>query len=103
MALIDDLRAKFAANEFEFSRHALDQTLLRGITVQEVREAVATGQVIEDYPADKYGPTCLVLGFTVAARPLHILCSYPSRPLAKVITLYQPDPAEWTAVFTTRI
>ena len=55
MALIDDLRAKFAANEFEFSRHALDQTLLRGITVQEVREAAATGQVIEDYPTDKYG------------------------------------------------
>ena len=50
------------------------------------------GEVIEDYPHDKYGPSCLVLGFTLSQRPLHIHCSYPMRPIIKIITLYEPDP-----------
>lgn len=41
------------------------------------REAVAHGNIIEDYPDDKYGPSCLILGFTLAGRPLHSQCSYP--------------------------
>jgi len=69
--------------------------LLRLIHVSEVREAVRIGEVIEDYPDDKYGPSCLILGFTEAGRPLHIHCSYPARPVIKVITVYEPDPGEW--------
>jgi hypothetical protein len=52
-------------------------------------------EIIEDYPDDKYGPSCLILGFTRGGRPLHIQCSYPSRPLLKIITLYEPDPDLW--------
>ena len=63
--------------------------------VSEIHEAFATGEVIEDYPNDKYGPSCLVLGFTSERRPLHVQCSYPSRPLVKIITLYEPDPRLW--------
>ena len=51
--------------------------------------------IVEDYPDDKYGPSCLILGYTHNGRPLHIQCSYPERPLMKIITLYQPDPALW--------
>lgn len=102
MALADDIRSKVASDQFEFSKHATDQTILRGIRVQEVREAVASGQVIEDYPNDKYGPSRLVLGFTQAGRPLHIQCSYPSRPLVKIVTLYEPDPNRWSHNFTIR-
>lgn len=95
MSLIDEIREKVAWNRFEFSKHAADQALLRGILVREVREAIANGQVVEDYPDDKYGPSCLILGITRAGRPLHVQCSYPSRPLIKVITLYEPDPRLW--------
>jgi hypothetical protein len=60
-----------------------------------VWEVFTNGEVIEDYPDDKYGPSCLILGVTAGARPLHIHCSYPSWPQVKVITLYEPDPARW--------
>jgi hypothetical protein len=93
--MIEQIRIKIQARQFEFSRHAVDQSILREISVQEVREAIASGEIIEDYPEDKYGPSCLVLGFTWAGRPLHIHCSYPSRPLVKIITLYEPNPAQW--------
>jgi len=93
--MINEIRAKFARNEFEFSKHAADQSILRHISVQEIREAIRMGGIVEDYPHDKYGPSCLVFGFTRANRPLHIQCSYPSRPVIKVITVYEPDPAKW--------
>jgi hypothetical protein len=93
--MIQDLQTKIAQGLFEFSQHAVDQSILRHISVQEIREAFAHGIVIEDYPEDKYGPSCLVLGFTLADRPIHIQCTYPSRPLVKIITVYEPDPNLW--------
>jgi len=95
MTLLEEIRRKIDGDEFEFSRHAVDQTITRRISVREVREVFRNGDVIEDYPEDKYGPSCLIFGRTAAARPLHIQCSYPSRPLPKVITIYEPDPACW--------
>jgi hypothetical protein len=73
-------------NEFEYSQHALDQSALRDISVPDLREAVANAELIEDYPNHKYGPSCLLLGFTARGRPLHIQTSYPSRHRLKVIT-----------------
>ena len=93
--MIEQIRHKVTAGLFEFAKHAVDQSIIRHVTVQEAREAFANGEVIEDYPEDKYGPSCLILGFTRAGRPLHIQCSYPSRPVLKVITLYEPDPKLW--------
>jgi hypothetical protein len=93
--MIEEIREKISAGQFEFSKHAVDQSIVRRITVLEIREAVAAGEIIEDYPDDKYGPSCLVLGRTQAGRPLHIQCSYPSRPLLKIITLYEPDASLW--------
>ncbi|HLU26140.1 MAG TPA: DUF4258 domain-containing protein [Longimicrobiales bacterium] len=96
------IRTKVAANEFEFSEHAVTQSILRDISVEEIREAVANAEVIEDYPHDKYGPSCLLLGFTAAGRALDIQLSYPSRPVVKIITLYEPDPERWEPGFRRR-
>ena len=93
--MIDDIRNKITRGQFEFSQHAVDQSIVRHISVQELREAIAIGEVIEDYPTDKYGPSCLVFGLTRTRRPVHIQCSYPSRPLVKIITVYEPDPRRW--------
>jgi hypothetical protein len=96
MALLDDIRERIAARQYEFSKHAVDQTIMRGISVAELEEAMSNrSEVIEDYPEDKYGPSCLVLGFTTGDRPLHIQCSYPSRPIIKIVTVYEPDPDLW--------
>jgi hypothetical protein len=102
MDLIDGIRRKVAAGEFDLSQHAVDQAIARIISLDEVEESIAVGEVIEDYPDDKYGPSCLVLGFTRAERPLHVQCSYPSRPLVKIITVYEPDPERWTDFRTRR-
>lgn len=96
MDLLGRICAKVTQGIFEFSKHAVDQSIERDIEVREVEEAfMGRCELLEDYPDDKYGPSCLILGFTSGGRPLHIQCSYPTRPLVKIITLYEPDPLHW--------
>jgi len=96
MGMLEEIQAKILRREYEFSKHAVDQSIIRDISIVEVEEAISGRiEVVEDYPDDKYGPSCLILGFTKAGRPLHLQCSYPSRPVMKVVTLYEPDPEVW--------
>ena len=99
--MIDEIRTKIAVDEFEFSKHAVDQTIIRRVSVTEIREAIVKGEIIEEYPDDKYGPSCLISGKTAGGRAIHVQCSYPSRQLMKVITVYEPDPERWID-FTVR-
>ena len=94
--MIDEIRKKITNNLFEFSKHAVDQSIIRHISIRDFREAIMNGEIIEDYPNDKYGPSCLIFGYTNGLnRPLHIQSSYPIRRLIKIITLYEPDPEQW--------
>ena len=86
----------------EYSLHAVRQMIARDISPEDVVQTIQEGAVIEDYPKDKYGPSCLVLGRTVAGRALHIQCSHPSRPLIKIITAYEPDITLWHDDLRTR-
>ena len=96
MTMIEEIQIKIQQRQFEFSKHAVDQSIIRDISVAEVEQAILSpSEIIEDYPDDKYGPSCMILGFTDSGRPLHIQCSYPSRQLIKIITLYQPDAELW--------
>lgn len=95
MTLIELIREKISRGDWELSQHALDQGIRRGVDFGDLPHVFATGEVIEDYPDDKYGPSCLIVGFTQIGHPLHVQCTYPSRPLVKIITLYEPDPELW--------
>ena len=95
--MLEEIQSKILQRQYEFSKHAVDQSIIRDISVAEMEEAISGRcEIIEDYPDDKYGPSCLILGFTKAGQALHLQCSYPSRPLIKIITLYEPDPDLWT-------
>ncbi|HEY9766956.1 MAG TPA: DUF4258 domain-containing protein [Coleofasciculaceae cyanobacterium] len=100
---IKAIREKINQNDFELSKHAVDQSIIRNIPIAEIIEAIQRGEIIEDYYADdKYGASCLIAGFTIRDRPVHIQCSYPSRPLVKIITIYQPNSDFWNKNFTQR-
>lgn len=97
MNLIHAIVKKVKQRQYEFSKHALGQTIVRNISVPEIEAAILNGgEVVENYADDKYGPSCLLLGFTNTGRPIHIQCSYPDRHLIKIITVYEPDPTRWT-------
>jgi len=52
------------------------------------------GEIIEDYPEDPRGHSCLLLGKGTFERPVHVLCAPKDEYLA-IITAYLPDEEEW--------
>ena len=75
----------------------------RLISAAEVRSTIEeTGEVIEDYPDDVRGHSCLILGRGEEGRPIHVLCS-PKDEFLAIITAYVPSADEWDKDFKTRI
>jgi hypothetical protein len=74
----------------------------RRIGVADVREVVERGETIEDRPDDLPYPSRLVLGF-VDGRPLHVVVAEDvAASVAIVVTVYEPDPAQWRPGFKRR-
>lgn len=93
--MFDLLRARVARDDFVVSEHALQQMVARSISLQELIDAVATCELVEDYPEDPRGPSSLYLGFSRSSRPLHFQFTSPHRRILRVITVYEPDPGRW--------
>jgi hypothetical protein len=85
--MIEAIRDKVAQGQSEFSLHATRQVMARGVSTAEVAEAIAGGEIIEDYPQDKCGPSVLLFGRTARGQVLHVQCIYPTRLLLKIITV----------------
>ena len=102
MKTLAQVQIQLASGEFDFSRHALIRIAQRNISRQEIQEAGLQSDIIEEYPDDKYSPSCLLLGFTRAGRPLHIQVSLADTRLVKIITLYEPDDDEWLNYYSER-
>lgn len=90
---IDEINVKIGLGQHRFSDHAVKRMIKRSIDRIEIEEAVLSGEIIEEYPDDKYSPSCLIYGRTKAGRHLHVQISLP--PSVVVITAYDPDEAEW--------
>ena len=72
------------------------------ITTAEVRAVIEEGEVIEDYPEDPRGHSCLMLGYGDGGRPVHVLCD-PKEDYLALITAYIPAENEWSDDFKVRI
>lgn len=100
--LLMEIQRKFASGKWVYTKHAVDRAIERGIWSYEIEEAIEKGEIIEDYPSDKYGPSCLILGWE-KKRPLHVQVGYPHpEEKIKVITLYEPRLEEWKEGFRER-
>ena len=102
MKTLVQIQNQLSLGQFEFSSHAFKRAVERNISDIEINQAGKCAIIIEDYPEDKYSPSCLLLGFTEKERPLHIQVSLIDSDLVKIITLYQPDDFEWNNNYSKR-
>ena len=100
--VLEDVR-RAARERILYLPHALDAMNAPSelITADEVRRVVFHGQVIEDYPGDVRGHSCLILGAGDRKRPIHVVCSPKDEYLA-IITVYLPDERHWETDWKTR-
>ena len=90
------------AKRILFLPHAIRQMSKpdRMITTTDIRTVIEAGEIIEDYPDDTRGHSCLVLGFT-NKRPLHVVCA-PKNDYLAIITAYLPSDQEWESDYRKR-
>ena len=84
-----------------WTSHMLERIFQRGISMKDVMDVLANGEIIEQYPNDYPFPSCLVLGHTKAGKTMHIVCGSNGEELW-LITAYNPNPTEWTEDFKQR-
>ena len=81
-------------DEFILSQHAHEERQAESICVDDIKVAILGGEVIENYPDDKRGKSCLILGYS-NVRPIHIVCGKATIGWLKIITVYIPKPPKW--------
>ena len=88
---------KIAANKrILYLPHAIRQMSRpdRMISPEEVRNVIEQGEIIEDYPNDQRGHSCLMFCYSIGDRPLHVICA-PKGDYLAIITAYIPSMEEW--------
>jgi hypothetical protein len=87
-----------------WSRHALAKLIVENLSRQEVEGALASCEVIEEYPAQQRPlPDCLVLGWLASRQPIHAVVAIDeANDRIFVITVYRPDPRRWADDYRTR-
>ena len=69
---IDEIKRLIREGRYEVSIHAQQERLEDDLDIEEIESAVLQGDLIEDYPTDPRGPSCLVGGL-VGAKPIHVV------------------------------
>ena len=89
--------------KYLFLPHAMRQMNRseRMISTREIRQVVEQGEIIENYPEDARGHSCLMLGFCNEGRAIHVVCA-PKEDYLAIITAYIPDKTEWAEDSKTR-
>jgi hypothetical protein len=61
------------------TQHAHAEAQAEGLNLTEVRASVvSSGEIIEDYPHDKRGPSCLIFSMLMSGSPVHTCWGYSS-------------------------
>ncbi len=98
---IDVLRTYYLEDRVLISEHAAMRFKQRGLKMQDIREAVNNGEIIEQYPDDFPFPSCLIIGKSLDNKWIHVVMS-DEGSMSRVITAYYPVPDKWSADFRTR-
>ena len=98
---IECIRELCENKNMRWTNHVLVRMLKRNININDVENALMTGEIIEQYPDDYPYPSCLLLGLTVKNNPIHVVCGTNILELY-LITAYYPNPEEWSEDFKIR-
>ncbi|MDI6794213.1 MAG: DUF4258 domain-containing protein [bacterium] len=91
---IEEIKEKVRREEYEISFHAEKERYAEKITIPALETAIYNGEILEDYPDDPRGSSCLVLGYS-QNRSIHIVCGYTPIKWIRIITVYIPKPPKW--------
>ena len=91
------IKSKVEKGEYELSGHAEEERQADKILIEEIENVLLNGEIVEDYPNDPRGTSCLLLGFGNESCPIHIVCGKTKKKEdLRIITVYVPSLPKWT-------
>jgi hypothetical protein len=99
---IEWIKRQIRSENYEFSGHAEDERQAERISIADVEAALLNGEMLEDYPNDPRGPSCLVLGYGIPGYPIHVVCGQTLSRRLRLITVYNPSLPKWVDERTRR-
>lgn len=98
---IETIKEYILKKKIDWTKHCLNRLQQRNIKILEVKTAINNGKIIEYYYEDFPYPSCLILGFNLNKKLLHVVCGM-SEDTIHMITAYYPDSTKWKEDFKTR-
>ena len=93
---IAQVKALVRQRRYKTSHHAEVEREVEAITIDDIKTAILNGVLLEDYPNDPRGPSCLMLGTAINKRPLHVVLTILHQiEEVLIITVYIPTPPKW--------
>jgi len=85
-----------------FRIHAIQRMFERRVSLENVRQVLQSGEMIEDYSEEMPAPGGLMLGKR-GQRPFHVVMAENTKEHELVvITVYEPDSSQWKPGFRNR-
>jgi hypothetical protein len=97
---MNEIQLLLREGRYEVSLHAQQERLEEDLDLAEIETAIIEyGEILEDYPNDPRGESCLVLGF-LGSRPLHAVLGWSTlkgetQRMLRLITVYTPTAPKW--------
>lgn len=101
--MIESIRALLSMGHVRLTLHARAEMDADDIGTEDLTNALlsSTSELIEDYPEDPRGHSCLLLAWQGDGRPVHVCCAIHEELLI-IITVYRPAASLWSADWRTR-
>ena len=101
MINISELRHLCHDKNIAITKHANNRLKERNITIDDIKSAIQSGEIIRQYEDDKPFPSCLILGVGENNTHIHVVASMDADVLY-IITSYYPNLDEWESDLKTR-
>jgi len=101
MMNISDFKLFCAEGKIFWTAHALERLQERDISVDDVKNCIMNGEVIEEYPDDFPHPSALIFGCDLNGKIIHVVCGIDEKFLY-LITAYFPTTGKFLDDLKTR-
>ena len=98
---IEIIKEYIKTRKIDWTKHCLNRLNQRDISISDVKTAINNGSIIEYYYNDYPYPSCLILGYELNNKVLHIVCGMTD-DLVHMITAYYPSADKWEEDMKTR-
>lgn len=101
MIKIERLQEYYEQDKIIISIHAQERLRQRGIKQRDIKSCIMSGEIIEQYPDDFPFPSCLIFGYAINKKVLHVVAS-DEGTISRIITAYYPSIEKFEDDLKTR-